>query len=69
VHAQWSPAEIQTPTQWNLIGSSMTVPVSSPSIIPPQSSHYAPFPARKKLARASKFNFFIFFSLYFLKIC
>jgi hypothetical protein len=26
MHKQWSPGEIQTPTQWNLIGRSITAP-------------------------------------------
>ena len=54
VQTHRSPAEIQTPTQWNLIGRSMTAPAavsSLSSIFPQSSSHYAPFPARKNLTR------------------
>jgi len=41
-YTKGSPAEIETPTQWNLISSSTTVlpPMSSPSsiLLPPSSS-------------------------------
>ena len=59
-HIQGSPAEIQTPTHWSLIGRSITapLPVLSPSsILPPLSSHCALLPARKNAARALKISF------------
>jgi hypothetical protein len=66
-NTQRSPAEIQTATQWNLIGRSMTAPapVSSPSSILPQfSSHYAPL---KKFDARFKNVVFVFFLSFFLK--
>jgi hypothetical protein len=46
MYTQRSPAGIQIPTHWNLIGRSMTAPppVLTPnSILPPLSSHCAHF--------------------------
>jgi len=45
-YTKGSPAEIETPTQWDLIGSSTTVPPPMPSpssILPPTSSSGAVF--------------------------
>ena len=66
MYANGSAVNIQTPTQWNLIGRNMTTlpPVTSPSSIRPPPSSYCTFiAARENLARVSKklvFKFFTF---------
>jgi len=65
---QGSPVEIQTPTQWNLIGRIMTGPphvLSPSSIFPSPSSHCASILARKNSARVSKVLLFHICSLCF----
>jgi len=49
MYVQGSPFGIQTPTNWNLIGRSMTAlpPVLSPSSILPPHSHFTLISARK----------------------
>ena len=57
VPKEGSPAEIQTPTHWKLIGHSMTAPppVLSPSItLPPPSCHCAFTPAKNNSAHLKK---------------
>ena len=71
VYRQWSPAEIETQTHWNLIAHGMIVPlpVISPSnILQPPFSQCAFIPTRKNLACVVK-NVIISLSLYFFKNC
>jgi hypothetical protein len=70
VYIEGSQAEIQIPTHWNLIGSSMNAlpPVLSPSnILPPPLSHCAFIPARKNSAPFKNSIISMFFLL--SKIC
>jgi hypothetical protein len=63
------PVQIQTATQWNLIGRSMMYPspVLSPrSILPLRFSHCGFIPTRKNAARVSKMLLFGFI-FYFLQ--
>jgi hypothetical protein len=53
-YIQWRPAEMKTPTHWNPIGRSVTVPhpvLSPSSILPPSSSHWAFTAARQNPTR------------------
>jgi len=63
VYRQWSPAEIQTQTYWNLTGHGMLVPlpvISPSSILHPPLSHYAFVPTRKNEACVAKMLLFQF---------
>jgi len=63
VYRQWSPAEIQTQTHWNLTGHGMLVPlavISPSSIRHPPLSHCAFVPTRKNLACVAKVLLFQF---------
>lgn len=51
MYIQWRSGEIQSPTQWNLVGRSMTTSsllLSPSSILPSPSTHGALIPARKE---------------------
>jgi len=64
---QGRPADIQTPTQWNLTGCSGTTlpPMLSPSsILPSPSTHSAFTPWSKNLACISTMFLFKFLSFY-----
>ena len=57
MYIQWGPVEIQTPTQQNLTGSTMTAPppvLWPSSILPPPSSHCPFIPTKKIILRFSK---------------
>ena len=69
MYVKGSPVEIQSPRYWNLIGSRMNAPPSvlpPSSILPPPSSYFAFFPAKKISAYLPKMLFYN--CLYFLKI-
>jgi hypothetical protein len=71
VYRQWSPAEIQTQTQWNLTGHGMLVPlpvISPRSILHPPLSHCAFVPTRKNLACVTKMLLFQFLCAILKKI-
>jgi hypothetical protein len=74
VYMQWNPVEMQTPTRWNSINSSMAAlqPVLSPnSILIPPSCHFALIPLKKSSAGISKvlsFQYFYFFIFACLKL-
>jgi len=58
MYAEESPAQIQTPTHWNLTGLSLTAPspvLSPSSILPPPCAF---IPTKKNSARIIFFYFF-----------